>query len=71
MPTRGDPERVAVDATRRFLRFYHHAAPFNVAVLEELWDRCAQSPSRASCEESRSDVESLLGTRIAGELRTR
>jgi len=68
IPTHDDPERAAVDATRRFLNFYHHAAPFDVAVLEELWDRCAQSPSRTSCEESRSDVESLLGTRIAGEL---
>ena len=64
-----DPRRAAVGATHRFVRYFHHAAPFAHAALADHWDRCERSPELAArCGEQRAAAERLLGllpTRIA------
>jgi predicted membrane-bound spermidine synthase len=61
LPSSEDPLAAAVDATRRFLHFYHHAAPFEPGVLGEFWQRCAASAVGVDCDAPRTQAEALLG----------
>jgi spermidine synthase len=38
----------ATDLTAAFLKYYHHAAPFNAEALHESWRRCAREDSRCA-----------------------
>jgi spermidine synthase len=51
------PRAQAMALSRRFLRFYQHAIPFDRQVLEEAWDRCRGEP----CAEGRRWVEEQVG----------
>jgi spermidine synthase len=58
--TEPDPRRAVVRATsmtERFLRYYHHAIPFDRGVLERAWRQC-RAPE---CREARRQVEVKLG----------
>jgi spermidine synthase len=49
-------------ATQRFLRHFHHAAPFDRRSLKALWRRCHTK----ACEASRREFESRLGPLAPG-----
>jgi predicted membrane-bound spermidine synthase len=58
----GEPDRGGVLAraqakTQRFLRYYHHAVPFDRGVLVRAWRECRLGP----CEQARSQAEERLG----------
>jgi predicted membrane-bound spermidine synthase len=59
----GDPMAAAIDATRRFLHFYHHAAPFEPEVLGEFWERCEASGFAGACDAPRAQAEAVIGLR--------
>jgi predicted membrane-bound spermidine synthase len=44
-------------STQRFLRYYHHAVPFDRRVLAEAWSECRTE----LCEEKRLEAEQQLG----------
>jgi len=47
----------ATRTTRRFVRFYHHAVPFDRRVLEAVWNECRTE----ACDERRRAAEDELG----------
>jgi hypothetical protein len=48
--------------TQRFLRYYHHAIPFDRRVVAEVWDECR----REACVERRLEAERELGPLASG-----
>ncbi|MEE9609304.1 MAG: fused MFS/spermidine synthase, partial [Myxococcota bacterium] len=52
----------ALQATDRFSRYYHHAAPFSRAALAQAWRRCEADPEFAEqCKQARARAEATLG----------
>jgi len=56
-PTGEAALRHAQRLTKRFLRHYHHAVPFERRVLDEAWERCQVE----GCAEQRERAEGQLG----------
>jgi hypothetical protein len=48
----------AMDASKLFATYYHHAAPFDRSSLWSLWRRCAEG---AACAEGLAQVEQAVG----------
>jgi hypothetical protein len=53
--------------TERFLRYYHHAVPFDRVVIERAWARCRDY----ECVQARRQVEEQLGPIGRAESRER
>jgi spermidine synthase len=53
----GVPRPRAERLTRRYLRYYHHAVPFDRAKIEAVWSRCRGE----TCAEARRRAEERLG----------
>ncbi|MEE8474560.1 MAG: fused MFS/spermidine synthase, partial [Myxococcota bacterium] len=57
-----DGLEAATRASRLFVQYYHHAAPFSRQVLVDLWRRCGEDPKqRERCDKGRARAEKGLG----------
>ena len=61
-PESGDALVTASKATRLYIQYYLHAAPFPRRTLMELWSRCEADPElRERCRKARIEAERILG----------
>ena len=61
-PESGDALETASKATRLYIQYYLHAAPFPRRTLADLWSRCEADPElRKRCLKARIKAESILG----------
>ena len=57
-----NPLKAANEATDRFIRYYHHSAPFDRQHLTRLWRRCENNSGQAHrCHRARARAEKTLG----------
>ncbi|MEE8475432.1 MAG: fused MFS/spermidine synthase [Myxococcota bacterium] len=61
-PESGDVLETATRATRLYIQYYLHAAPFPRRTLMDLWTRCDADPKlRERCRKARTQLEEFLG----------
>ncbi|MEE8474146.1 MAG: fused MFS/spermidine synthase, partial [Myxococcota bacterium] len=57
-----NPLKAANEATDRFIRYYHHSAPFDREQLAQTWRRCENASAQAQrCRRARARAEKTLG----------
>ncbi|MEE8507920.1 MAG: fused MFS/spermidine synthase, partial [Myxococcota bacterium] len=57
-----NPLKAANEATDRFIRYYHHSAPFDRQHLTRLWRRCEKNSGQPRrCDRARARAEKTLG----------
>ena len=57
-----NPLKAANEATDRFIRYYHHSAPFDREQLAQTWRRCENASAQAQrCRRARARAEKTHG----------
>jgi len=61
-PESQDPVSEDNNLTDGFMRFFHHALPFDRRVLERAWDRCIRAECRTARSRALRSLEDAQGT---------